>query len=299
MRYRKVLITGAGGLLGAYIARALAPHAAVSGFDMKPPAEAMPFTQGDLTDLDAVRRAVAGADAIVHVGAISNVRLGTPERIMQVNVQGTWNLLTAAEEAGIKRFVLCSSDSVLGFTVLEGKMIPPTRLPVEVDDPMSPTDPYALSKLLGEGIGRSFANRGMEIVALRPVFILFPTQEGEVVARARDPQNYRWPAAGGHAPAGGGVMWHYVDPRDVAEAFRLALLLDDVRFEAFWISGPNTLAPEPTLERLARRLGHAVPVTRPEVYRGNPHAPLYDLEHARRRLGFTAAHDRRDLLRGL
>ncbi|MGE0723993.1 MAG: NAD-dependent epimerase/dehydratase family protein [Alphaproteobacteria bacterium] len=299
MRYRKVLITGAGGLLGGYLARALAPHTAVSGFDVKTPAEPMPFTQGDLTDTGAVRRAVAGADAIVHVGAISNVRLGTPERIMQVNVQGTWNLLAAAEEAGVRRVVLCSSDSVLGFTVLEGKMIPPARLPVMVDDPLAPTDPYALSKLLGEGIGKSFADRGMEIVALRPVFILFPSQEGEVIARARDPQGYRWPAAGGHAPAGGGPMWHYVDPRDVAEAFRLALLLNDVRFEAFWVSGPNTLAPEPTLERFARRAGRAPTVTRPEVYRDSPYAPLYDLEHARRRLGFAAAHDRRDLLAGI
>ena len=62
------------------------------------------------------------------------------------------------------------------------------------------------------------------------------------------------------------------------------------------MSAATTLAPEATLDRLARRVGRDIPVARPEVYRESPFAPLYDLAAARERLGFAARHDRRDLL---
>ena len=84
--------------------------------------------------------------------------------------------------------------------------------------------------------------------------------EGEVRARAADPAAYRGVSVGGPNPAGGGPAWHYVDPRDVARAFRLALEMDKPRFAAYFISGRNTMAPEPTLERLQRHLGVKVPV---------------------------------------
>lgn len=91
-------------------------------------------------------------------------------------------------------------------------------------------------------------------------------------------------------------MWHYVDPRDLARAFQLALEAKDPGFGPYFICGRTTLAPEPTIERLAARMGRRILVKRPEVYEANPFAPLYDLEPARDRLGFTAEHDARKLL---
>jgi nucleoside-diphosphate-sugar epimerase len=96
-------------------------------------------------------------------------------------------------------------------------------------------------------------------------------------------------------PADGGAAWHYVDPRDVARAFRCALETK-AREGAYFISAHNTLAPEPTLARLARFLGREVPVRRSEVYANNSFAPLYDLDEARAALGFEPVHDRRSLL---
>lgn len=296
MRFEHVLITGSGGLLGPYVIAELKAHCELRGFDVAP-TQAIPHSVGDVTDEYAVRNACSGVDAVVHIAAMPNIWAGTPSRIMSVNVMGTWNLLNAAEEAGVKRVIVTSSDSVIGFTVREGRMIPPSYLPIDEHHPQRPTDPYALSKKLVEEMARSFVHRGkLEVLAIRPVYILYPEMECEVLARARDPNGYKGPAAGGRQPAGGGPAWHYVDPRDVARAYRRALEVTQTGFDAFFISAATTLAPQPTLERLATFLGRTTEVRRPELYSFNPYAPLYDLSHARNVLGFEASHDRRALL---
>lgn len=298
MNFANVLVTGSTGLLGRYVVRDLVPHCRVFGFDLNLSSEDFPQTSGDVTDPAALRRACTGMDAVVHVAAMPNIWSGTADRIVTVNVTGTWNVLQAAEEAGVKRVILCSSDSVVGFTVSSGSMQPPLYAPVDLAHPLRATDPYAVSKVLGERIGKSFVERGkLEVVALRPVFVLYPEMIGEVKARAQDPAAYKGPAVGGPSAAGGGPLWHYVDPRDAARAFRLALEVPVFAgFDAFFICGSSTLAPEPTLERLERYMGHRVDVRRPEVYASNPHAPLYDLTRARDALGFEAQHDLRHLL---
>lgn len=298
MKYANVLLTGSGGLLGRHVVRELAEYCNVAGFDQKRCPE--PVLQGvaDVTDLAAVRAACAGKDAVVHVAARPNIWSGTGEEILRVNVMGTWNVPQAAEDAGVRRVVLCSSDSVMGFTVMSGCLCAPDYAPVDAAHPLRPTDPYALSKLLGEQIGRSFVERGkLEVVALRPVFVLYQEMYGEAKARAKDPARYKGPAVGGPSAAGGGPLWHYVDPRDVARAFRLALDADAFpSFEGIYICAASTLAPDPTLERLERFVKHPVAVRRPDVYAKNPYAPLYDLSRARDLLGFEAHHDLRHIV---
>lgn len=243
-------------------------------------------------------KAAAAEDqhAVIHIAAVPNIWSADPETIMRVNVLGTWNVFQAAEAMGVRRVVLCSSDSVVGFTVREGNMVPPLYAPVDLEHPLQATDPYALSKVLGEEIGRSFAARGMEVVVLRPVFVAYPEMADELRVRAEDPVRYRGSMAGGPSAAGGGPLWHHVDPRDAARAFRLALALRQPTFERFFISAEVTLAPEPTLERLERVLGREIEIRRPEVFRENPFAPLYDLAPARERLGFMAEHEQRHLV---
>jgi len=298
MKFKNVLVTGSGGLLGRHVLRELRSRCNVSGFDQKRCPEDVPQTIGDVTEMPAMRAACAGKDAVVHIAAMPNIWSGTGERILNVNVMGTWNALQAAEEAGAKRVILCSSDSVVGFTVMSGSMRGPEYAPVDAAHPLRPTDPYALSKLLGEEIGRSFVERGkLEVVALRPVFVLYEEMYGEVKARAQDPANYKGPAVGGPSSAGGGPLWHYVDPRDVARAFRLALEAPALpRFEGLFISAKSTLAPNPTLERLEHYLGRKVEVRAPGTYAKNPHAPLYDLSRARDVIGYEAEYDLRHLI---
>lgn len=294
MKYENVLVTGAGGLLGQSIVRDLSGRCKVTGFDLKQGSAPIDWRVGNLADPAAVAEAVKGQDAIVQVAAIPNIWSGTGETTMRVNVVGLYLLLAAAEEAGVKRVVICSSDSVVGFTVREGAMHPPEYLPVDLNHPLKATDPYGLSKLLGEDVGRSFALRGkMEVIVLRPVFVAYPEMYGEIRARSMAPETYRGTPAGGPSSAGGGPCWHHVDPRDAARAFRLALEMKYAGFDRFFVSANVTLSPEPTLERFARIVGRAPEVRRPEIYERNPFAPLYDLTRSREVLGFDAEYDAR------
>lgn len=298
MSLGKVLITGAGGLMGQYVANELEGKAELHGLDIVPAPTAGQFTryvQGSIEDFDKVREAVEGCDLVVQIAARPNIWSGAEHEIIKTNVTGTWNVLEAAEAAGVKRAVITSSDLTVGYTVLQGRMIPPEYLPVDNKHPLHPTDAYATSKVLTEQIGRTFIDRGkIDVVAIRPVYVLYPEFECEVVARAANPEGYVGPAAGGRQPAGGGVMWHYVDPRDLARAFRLALEKDQPGFGPYLISGPNTLHPKPTIDNLANQMGGTrIPVKKPDVYETSPFAPIYDLDDAKEGLGFSPEHDLR------
>lgn len=299
MSIEKVLVTGAGGLLGRYTIDALTDRYRLSGLDLLPASHDIPHIQGSIEDADAVRRACEGQDAVIHIAARPNIWSGQGHEIIQTNVVGTWNVLEAAEAAGVQRVIITSSDSVVGFTVFEGAMIPPDYLPVDGDHPRRPTDAYALSKKLSEETARSFNDRGkLDVTVLRPVYVLYPEFECEVKARAADPEGYKGPAAGGRQPAGGGPMWHYVDPRDMGRAYRCALDAEKPGFGPYFISGPTTLAPEPTVDRLAAKTGKTAEVRDKGVYEANPFAPLYDLSAPEEKLGFRARHDLRKVLYG-
>lgn len=299
---RRVLVTGAAGLLGRFVVDELLAHGfTVRGLDRRPGDRPIEWRVGDVTDPRAAREAVADMDAVLHIAAVPNIWSGDGQTIMRVNALGTYTILDAAEEAGIGRVVFCSSDSVAGYTVREGRMLPPLYAPLDLAHPLRATDPYAVSKVLGEDIARAYALRGMSAVALRTVFVAYPEMAGEIVARATDPATYRGPAVGGPSSAGGGPLHHHIDPRDLARAFRLALALGmkPGGFERFYLSARVTLSPEPTLERIRRLHGDAVAIRDASVYEREPFAPLYDLTHAAERLGFEAEHDQRQLIAGL
>lgn len=82
---------------------------------------------GDITLLDVFRNAVKDCFAVIHIAARPNIWSGDGDDILRINTLGTWNAFRAAQEASIQRVVLCSSDSVLGYTVREGAMIARVR----------------------------------------------------------------------------------------------------------------------------------------------------------------------------
>lgn len=294
-----VLVTGAAGLLGRFVIDELLTNGyGVRGFDRRRGKADIDWRVADVTDTAAVGDAVKGVDAVLHIAAVPNIWSGDGQAIIRVNVQGTYTVLEAAEAAGIERIVFCSSDSVSGYTVREGRMLQPLYAPLDLDHPLLATDPYAMSKILGEDLARAYALRGMSVVCLRTVFVAYPEMAPEIIARAKDPQNYRGPAVGGPSSAGGGPLHHHIDPRDLARAFRFAMELPMQKggFERFFLSSQVTLSPEPTLVRLRRLHGDTIEIRDPELYARQPFAPLYDLSHAAQRLGFVAKYDQRHLL---
>lgn len=111
----KILVTGGSGFLGSHVADALSERGhEVAIFDVK----SSPFLRdnqrmiiGDVTDADAVNAAVKGCDAVYHLAALAEIgqAMDHPRDTMSVNVMGTVNVLEAAREHAIKRFVFSSS----------------------------------------------------------------------------------------------------------------------------------------------------------------------------------------------
>lgn len=111
----KVLITGGSGFLGSHIADAVshAGHEAVIFDRRKSPwlQKGQSMIVGDVLDAAAVRRAAESCDAVYHLAAVADIAeaMDHPRRTVDVNIIGTLNLLEAAREIALKRFILASS----------------------------------------------------------------------------------------------------------------------------------------------------------------------------------------------
>src|SRR5207237_193469 len=114
-----------------------------------------PYVQGDLTNPADCDRAVAGCDAVVHLAGViwdsekedfARDRNLTRDATMRVNTMGTYYMVDAAARAGIKTFVMASTNSILGHN---GRMRPGSfnveYLPIDEDHPLDYDDSYAYS----------------------------------------------------------------------------------------------------------------------------------------------------------
>jgi UDP-glucose 4-epimerase len=113
----KVLITGAGGNLGWVVVPALVEQGHTPRLmDFRPLQTSHEFVQRDVRNMEEVRRAVAGVNAVVHAAALHGIHRDkwAPQDFWAINVTGTFNIFEAAREAGITRFVLCSTMGVYG-----------------------------------------------------------------------------------------------------------------------------------------------------------------------------------------
>jgi UDP-glucose 4-epimerase len=127
--------------------------------------------EGDIRDLATVKQAVRGCRYILHQAAIPAVPRSVEDPITtsEVNIEGTLNLLVAAKDEKIERFVYASSSSVYGDTEV---------LPKREDMPPSPLSPYATQKLTGEFYCRVFYSLfGLPTVTLRYFNVFGPRQD--------------------------------------------------------------------------------------------------------------------------
>jgi hypothetical protein len=118
-----------------------------------------------VTDLDAMTAAFQGADAVIHLGGIPSE--APWERILDVNINGTYAVFEAARRAGVGRVAFASSNHAVGFTPLEGRPIPDYAFP-------APDTFYGVSKVAGEALGSLYANRhGLDVICVR-ILSCFP-----------------------------------------------------------------------------------------------------------------------------
>jgi nucleoside-diphosphate-sugar epimerase len=133
--------------------------------------DAIELLTGDVADPEVARAAVAGADFVLHQGAIPSVprSVADPVGSHRANVDATVQVLAASREAGVRRVVFAGSSAVYGN--LPG-------LPKHEDMPTAPLTPYALQKLVSEQYCRMFtALYGLETVTLRYFNVFGPRQD--------------------------------------------------------------------------------------------------------------------------
>ncbi|MEW2394992.1 NAD(P)-dependent oxidoreductase [Streptomyces sp. NPDC046862] len=208
---RTVLLTGAAGGLGTLMRELLPEY----GYELRlldvRPVEGEPDAiTADLADRDALREAVRGVDAIIHLAGIS---LEAPfEKILKANIEGTYNLYEAAREEGIKRIVFASSNHAVGFTPRP-----------QGDDPLIPVDTarrpdtfYGLSKSFGEDLAQLYWDlHGMETVSVR------------IGSCFKEPTSVR-------------MLSVWMSPEDGARLFHAALTAEDVKHTVVYGSSANT-----------------------------------------------------------
>lgn len=292
MAQSKVLITGGGGLLGGHVVDALLRDHAVEVLDLRKPGRDVTHRPVDIRDLEAVRSAVRGHDRVIHLAGIDDGTEVPDHRYVEVNVQGTWNLLNACEEAGVAKVVIASSSAAFGLNPRN----PPDYLPIDEAHPLRPTRTYDLTKMLIERTAESVARRGAigSIVCLRPTLVVRPEKVREILAELAT-----LPPADGHpgmavdGPRYGDLPAHrsYVTSRDAAAAFRAALLADTAPFAAYVIAARDTLGNVQALPWIERVYGHHPAVRDPSWFDRAGHASPLDSRAAERDLGWIARDD--------
>lgn len=210
--------------------------------------------EGDVTDRDAVRRAVEGIDGVFHMAVLPlGPTVEQPRLGLEVNVVGSFNVFEAAQEAGVRKVVFSSASSVYGDT----------------DDTMDETHPlgartmYGASKIAGEYFLRSFNDQfGQDYVTLRYMNVYGPRQEGGlVVAVARR-------ALAGEAPeitGDGSQSFDFVHVQDVAGA-NVAAMRSDVSAEEFNVGSGAEASAREIAEKIVQHAGTGVEIRyRPDV----------------------------------
>ncbi len=188
----RALVTGATGCVGANIVEALLAQghevralrrstSRLDALDGLQPA----FVLGDVNDYASLEAAMRGCDWVFHAAAISQYWRNKPETIFRVNVEGTKNVLRAAQACGVRRVVFTSSAGALGVPARTGEWIdethpfnqPPERFP------------YGYSKVLAEQEVQAAVASGLDVVIVNPVSVIGQRDVyfvgGEIIRQAR------------------------------------------------------------------------------------------------------------------
>ena len=155
----KVLITGAAGRIGSVLAEGLGERYEIRGFDQVPMPALQDSIVGSVSDYDACLQATRGMDAVIH---LAGVPTGSApwQQVLEANFDGTYNMMEAARENGLRRVAFASRAGILGPY--------PSDLQRTVDMIPRPQSYYTMSKVFGESLGHMYAWRhGMRFTSLR------------------------------------------------------------------------------------------------------------------------------------
>ena len=251
---KPTLITGATGFVGWHVARKLLERgqrvrALVRDRARVRELNGIEVVAGDLRNPESVAEAVSGCGVVFHVAADYKLWTREPREMFRSNVDGTRNLLHAAQNAGVERFVYTSTVGCIG--------LPPEGLGDE-DTPArleEMTGPYKRSKFLAERVALEFAGDGFPVVIVNPTapvgdHDVKPTPTGKILVDFLR----------GTMPGFLDTGLNIVDVADVAEGHLRAC--DQGRTGERYILGGENMTLEQILGTLARIAGKKAPTLR-------------------------------------
>jgi NAD+ dependent glucose-6-phosphate dehydrogenase len=172
----KILITGMSGLIGGLAARHFSRNYTVSGIG-RSPVDGFSYTVADTADFEMMRPAFDGIDTVIHM---AGSRGDQPFDVhYRANIVGTYNVLEASRQAGVKRVIMASSGAVsAGYecdepyrSLVSGDPAakPPTNYElITTDDPPRPRGVYSVTKLWAEAIGRAYSEQHeLSVICIR------------------------------------------------------------------------------------------------------------------------------------
>ena len=187
-RNKTVLVTGAGGFIGSHLAehlvrlgarvRAMTHYNALGSngwLDHTTLAAQMELHAGDVTDADSTRAAVKGCDLVFHLAALIAIPYSyrAPRSYVRTNVEGTLNILQAAQHEGVLRVLHTSTSEVYGTA---------RTVPIDENHPLQGQSPYSASKIGADKMAEAFAaSFDLEVVTVRPFNTFGPRQSMRAV----------------------------------------------------------------------------------------------------------------------
>lgn len=237
LKGKTVAVTGASGMIGAYICRSLlAAGAHVVGVVRNPDKaaflaeEGVEFRKADLTDPASLEKAFAGCDAVVSNAAmyVATKSYGALEAHKKANVEGTRNVLEAASKAGVKRIVQVSTFGIYRWSLFK----PMDESAPQLNGEKGKGGAYRATKQISEEIAWQLANElGLQLTTVRPT----------AVYGARDPNTMamvysalKWPLL--PMPS---INFPIVYAGDVADAITAALANDQSIGQAYNVGGES------------------------------------------------------------
>ncbi|MCL2813037.1 MAG: NAD(P)-dependent oxidoreductase [Oscillospiraceae bacterium] len=277
----KILVTGSSGNFGKWVVKELQEngHTAI-GADLCASSELKcPTLTADLTNAGEVYSILAEErpDGVINLAAIPRPGITPARHTFLANFEIAYNVFEAAASLGIKKIVHASTDSSYGF-VFAKHPIKPKYLPIDEAHPQLPQDCYGGSKLLNEQTAQIFAraNLDMQIICLRICGLIDPESLHHLSERDDTKESIRDAWRG---------IFSYIDMRDAALGFRLAVERDAPGYDVFNIIAKDTITKVDTKTLISQCFPDAE--IRSEL---SGSEALFSTEKATRVLGWQQRH---------